>query len=190
MSQSKQLTEPKKAPKRKQPIENAVIREVYKQADVAKALAQNLAAILKDDKELLTDTIEGETDLFESFDKALEFYFEREAFIAALKENKSNMETRIKRLESQQESIKAAVKKAMEMANIETSIERPLATIVKSEGAESVEIFDASILPSKYEKRADPKPDKVAIRKDLKAGKDVPGARFERGEPVIVIRRK
>jgi hypothetical protein len=63
------------------------------------------------------------------------------------------------------------------------SIECPLFTIALRANPGSVEIFDARQLPLDYWRTPpapEPTPDKKKIADDLKAGKDVPGARLER----------
>jgi hypothetical protein len=68
-------------------------------------------------------------------------------------------------------------------------IECPLFTASLRKGSERVVIDDELIIPDEYAQvEVVTKIDKNAIKRDLKAGKEIPGARIERGETTILIK--
>jgi hypothetical protein len=68
-------------------------------------------------------------------------------------------------------------------------LECPQFTASLRKGVESVDITDQSKLPDDYVTiEVVEKPDKAAIKRDLKAGKEISGACLKRGETTIVIK--
>ena len=55
--------------------------------------------------------------------------------------------------------------------------------------SKSVEITDASILPPQFvEYETNIKPDKLAIKHQIEAGVEVPGAQIKLGKPSLIIK--
>jgi len=52
--------------------------------------------------------------------------------------------------------------------------------------SESVNVQDLTEIPKEYLKYKDPEPDKTAIKADLKAGKDVPGAEIVQNQNIQI----
>jgi hypothetical protein len=100
-----------------------------KEAAAVQALRESLAAMgAGDDEQLVLDTIEGETGLFEAIDKLLLRMADSqvmvcgvEAVVAALEERKARFMKRI-------ETDRALIEQAMMVADLE-KIERPTATL-------------------------------------------------------------
>lgn len=65
-------------------------------------------------------------------------------------------------------------------------------TLYKAAGSKSVQVFDETKIPAAFMTKPeppDPKPDKTAIGKALKAGEAVPGAVLSNGPPSLAIKR-
>jgi uncharacterized small protein (DUF1192 family) len=68
-------------------------------------------------------------------------------------------------------------------------IECPLFTASLRKGSERVVIENEMMIPDEYAQiEVVTKIDKNAIKRDLKAGKEIPGSRIERGETTILIK--
>lgn len=88
------------------------------------------------------------------------------------------IQNEIKRLADRKNALKAkadSLKKYLEMACDGQPFETAKISI-KYRKSESVDIFDISKIAEKYLKHKAPEPDKVAIKKAIKAGEDVDGA--------------
>ena len=69
----------------------------------------------------------------------------------------------------------------------EKKVERPGATLSRRPGSLSVSIDDERLIPSQLTKTK-VEPDKAAIKAQLQAGEDVPGASLQRGPDGITLR--
>lgn len=70
--------------------------------------------------------------------------------------------------------------------HVDKPVKTPLVTVSKQAGREKVVI--TGDVPSDYLIPQEPKQDKVAMLKDLKAGVVIPGAELGRGDDFVVIR--
>lgn len=92
------------------------------------------------------------------------------------------------RVETEQKRLRMYVQRAMELSGT-SQLKSPLATFSIADGAESVEIVNADMIPDTYRRElGPPPPDKRAIKDALKAGKSVPGARLTKGEASLRVR--
>ena len=92
------------------------------------------------------------------------------------------------RVETEQKRLRMYVQRAMELSGT-SQLKSPLATFSIADGAESVEIVNADMIPYTYRRElGPPPPDKRAIKDALKAGKSVPGARLTKGEASLRVR--
>jgi hypothetical protein len=92
---------------------------------------------------------------------------------------------RLRRIEARAERHRTILKAMME--EIAEKVERPLATLSIGTGPRAVIITDQAALPEFYFRRA---PDKIALGKDLKAGKQIEGAELANGMPVLTMRSR
>jgi hypothetical protein len=73
----------------------------------------------------------------------------------------------------------------------ETKIQRPIGTISRTKGRQSLEVFDEAEIPSQLMRtKITIEPDTAAIKAQLEAGVIVPGAQIKTGEPGITVRIK
>ncbi|WLQ15386.1 siphovirus Gp157 family protein [Hahella aquimaris] len=111
-----------------------------------------------------------------------------EADRSAIKSEVDRLNRREKSIERKEESISEYLRNHMELTRIKT-VSTPLHTISCVAGREVAHIEDEAALPQDYVAvDVTIKPNKQAITQDLKAGKDIPGARLELGKSYIRIK--
>lgn len=164
------------------------IRSMQIQTEAAKSLLRALADDIGDDEQMRSDTVEGETNLFEAFDRAIARVSELKAYEAAIAEQIAQLQKRKERFDNQRETIRAAVLNAMADIGV-SKIERPAATLSIGKPKPTCRIFAEADLPTKFLKEVvKVTPDKAAILEALKAGEAVPGAELANGAPTLSIR--
>lgn len=141
------------------------------------------------DSETLNDTLDGIVCEFN--DKAvaiLSFAENMNSDIDALSNEIKRLQARKKVFENRKARLREYLLYNMEKSGI-PKIECPQFTASLRKGVESVDITDQSKLPDDYVTiEVVEKPDKAAIKRDLKAGKEISGACLKRGETTIVIK--
>jgi hypothetical protein len=142
---------------------------------------------LEEDLELLAGTIEGETDFDALLDAILEQFLDRVTMREAVTRRIESLEERVGRFDKAAELFKKMAHDLMTSAD-KTMVRRPLATLVVSKGRPRL-ILDDDFNAQGY-MRVKTEPMKADIAKALNEGADIPGARFEPGEPVFSIRTK
>lgn len=143
---------------------------------------------LEEDAGLFADVLEGETNLFELIDQALEIKLDADEMEQAIKGRIEGLQVRRKRSQDKSEAMKAIIQQLMTLAN-QQKVVRPVATVSITKPRESVLIVDADQLPQGlYELVRKPKTEMIAA--DLKRGEEVPGAKLETGHPGLTIRVK
>ena len=151
-------------------------------------IAADLRDILGDDFDEATflDTLDGETDALDIADALIARLQESEALSAAAKAQADALAARANRLKSRGSAYKAQMLKLLDAIG-QKKLERPAATISRRSGSLSVRITDESSVPSQLCKVVK-QPDKTAIRRQIEAGEDVPGACLERGADGVTVR--
>jgi uncharacterized small protein (DUF1192 family) len=141
------------------------------------------------DEQTLKDTLEAVGGEFN--DKAVALL----KVIENLNGDTSTIDDEINRLKARKAAIANRQKSMRQylLFNMQESginkIECPLFTASLRKGSERVVIDDELIIPDEYAQvEVVTKIDKNAIKRDLKAGKEIPGARIERGETTILIK--
>ena len=116
------------APKRKPQL--SVQRDLAKDLAAARVLKSQLADMFGDqpDADLLSDSIEGETDLFETIDRALAQIAADEANVDGLKKLTTTLAARRSRLENRCDALRTMLLNVLDMLG-ERRMERPAATI-------------------------------------------------------------
>ena len=146
----------------------------------AMAEAQRLRdEIGTEDEKLLVDSIDGETDAFAIIDRLSEMAIADKLLVERAKE-------RVARFEARADRARGTIQRMLEALGI-TKLERSLVTASISEGPKAVVVTDQAALPDFYFRRS---VDKVALGKDLRAGKEVAGATLNNGAPVLTIRSR
>lgn len=154
-------------------------------------LTTDLKSILSEDfdEQTLKDTLEAVGGEFN--DKAIS--------IIKLAENlngdTSVIDAEIKRLQARKSAITNKQKQLREylIYNMQESgiskVECPLFTASLRKGVEKVVIDNEMLIPDEYAQiEVVTKVNKTEIKKQLKAGAEIPGARLERGETTILIK--
>lgn len=152
------------------------------------AVANMIRDMLGDDFDDATfwDTLDGETDAGDILDRLIWNAQTDQHNADAIKEHEAALRARRQRLESRVSAHKAAMLAVLDAAGSK-KLERPCATVSRREGALSVQITNADDVPTQLCKVVTT-PDKAAIKKQIDAGEDVPGAELTRGEPGITMR--
>jgi hypothetical protein len=153
-------------------------------------LRDQLLAIEPDmatDEQLLTDTIDGETDILDQLRAVIRHAVEAELFADALQRHLKVLEQRRSRFEARSDACRSAVRDAMETLGLK-SLLAPDFTVSIVPGRPRVVVSDAALLPPEFV-RTKSEPNLSAIAAALKEGAEVPGATFSNTAPIITVRR-
>ena len=141
------------------------------------------------DSETFNDTLDG--IMCEFNDKAvaiLSFTENIDADISTINEQIKRLQERKKVFENRKNRLREYLLFNME-ANGITKIECPYFTASLRKGSESVVIEDEDAIPDEYVTvEVTQKSDKTAIKRDLKAGKEISGVSLKRGATTIMIK--
>ncbi len=167
--------------------------KLNKAVGAAEILKSQMADIFADDHDLLQDTLEGETDLFEMVDQALWQMANDKQLIEGIKIILGEASQRKSRIEKRYSLLLAAVLNACQVAETK-KIERPLATVSVSATKRKLVISDETLIPDNYWQPQDPKLDKKSLDLDVrdaeKNGRVIPGAGLDNGGEQVNIRFK
>lgn len=163
------------------------IQQLAIQANAAKILIENMAALLGQDDELIADTVEGETELIEVIDQAIKRVLFVEGLIDQIAAEQAKLADRKKRLVNQVAMIKTAVGAAMEDGSLK-KVEGASYTISSKAVPDRAIVLEEADLPSEYFKKT-VTVDKSKLLKALKEGLDISGATLSNGGRTIQIRR-
>jgi hypothetical protein len=162
--------------------------KLQREAEAAQAIREALASAGEgDDAELIQDTIEGETGLFELLDALIEAEDEDLILIAGLAERIKAMTGRKSRLEKRKDERRAIIDQALSIAEI-TTMTRPTYTMTLAARRPGVIVSQEADIPAAFWK-SEPKLDKAALLKALNAGEQIPGACLSNAAPTTTIRR-
>lgn len=143
---------------------------------------------LEEDSGLFSDMLEGETNLFELIDQALELKLDADEMVVAIKGRIDAHEVRRKRFEDKSSAMKSIIQQLMTLAN-QQKITTPVATISITAAREKTVVSNADELPQGFFK-LERKPEMQAITAALRAGETIPGAALEPGTSGIMFRIK
>lgn len=156
-------------------------------------LIERIAALLApyaDDGETFWDTLDGETDVLDMIDRHLAASQDDAALAAAIKAQEDDLRARRQRIELRSAAHRDAIRLIMQAAG-QRKLERPRGTISLSAARLSVQIIDDTAIPSQLcTVKTITSPDKAAIKAQLEAGEDVPGACLVRGDETLTVRVK
>lgn len=154
-------------------------------------VANDYARLMDSDMEpgMIADTLEGiEGELTDKISQLLAVCKNLYALSDALKAESSSLSARAKTADNQIASIKEYIAKSLELAG-KKKITAGLHQVSVRAPSKSVDITDAGALPAELvEYETTIKPDKLAIKHLLDAGKDVPGAQIKIGKPSLIIK--
>ena len=155
------------------------------------ATIEQVAEMLRDysdDETLFWDTLDGEPDVMDVIEYLICEAVEADHHAAAAKEMAKVFADRASRLQSKRRAVNDAIMAVMEVTG-QDKIPHPLATISKRKGRASVTITNEEEIPTQLTKTVRTA-DKTAIKKQLEAGEDVPGATLDIGADTISMRIK
>lgn len=161
-------------------------RNLEREAEAARQLREHITTIAADDPELVADMIEGETGINEAIEAALAQIAADEAHIDGISAFQSRLGARKERLRRRTELMRAAVKSAMEAADMKRK-ELPIGTITRAALPRQVIVTDESRIPAQFWKQPDPVLDNAAIKAALKAGDQIGGAELDNGGATLKI---
>lgn len=141
------------------------------------------------DPELIADTLDGiEWELEAKVEQILAVCKNEQAYADALKEESKNLSDRAKAAENKISSMKEYIARSLETAG-KKSLKAGIHQVSIRAPSKSVEIIDASAIPPEFvEYDTVIKPDKLAIKHQIEAGIDVPGALIKLGKPSLIIK--
>lgn len=159
-----------------------------KEAKAVMALREGLAGLLDaGDPELLIDTIEGETSLFEAIDRLLLTIAESDGLASGARAVAAEIQHRAERFTKRAETARAMIEQALMIADLE-KVERPGGTLSLVRRAPKLELTEEADIPAEFWKAGDPKLDKKALAAAIKEGRSIPGACLSNAAPSLTIR--
>lgn len=139
--------------------------------------------------EFIADTLEGIHGEFEDkVESVLKLIKNEQAYADALKAEAKSFSERAKLSENKVESLKAYLVSSIEVAGLK-SVRAGMMSVSLRAPSKSVEVTDVNKIPVDYvEFDTVIKPDKLAIKKLLEAGQEVPGCELKTGKPSLLIK--
>lgn len=134
------------------------------------------------------DSLDGETDAMDIIGHLIRQREEAKAFSDAAKALSDEYTARKKRMDAKAQAIAKALGDILD-ATGQKKVAHPIGTVSRTAGRMSVHIFDESAIPSQLTVTTT-KPDAGAIKKQIEAGEDVPGAELVRGSDGVTVRVK
>lgn len=154
-------------------------------------IANDYAKLMDEDfdPEFIADTLSGiEGMLEDKIENCLAVIKNEIAYAESLKAESKKLAERAKSSELRAERIKEYVVASLETAG-KKSLKAGVHQVTVRSPSKSVEITDSGALPSEFvEYETNIKPDKLAIKKQLEAGIEVPGAQIKTGKPSLLIK--
>lgn len=182
-----------------------------KEAQAVAALKDGLRLLGEEgDDQLLADSIEGETSLFEVVDAVIGRIREASIMVEGLEVVIAGLQERKRRHEEAQKRDRALIEQSMSIAGLD-KIVRPTATLSLSQRAPSLAVTEESEIPARYWRAGAPTLDKKGLTEALRARHaalaslpegaaereavlaehpEIPGATLTNGAPSLTIRIK
>ena len=148
------------------------------------------AAAVDDDEELVADALEGQSDIIEAIEKALDEIDMVDVLIEGLSIKIAEFTERRTALKNRGSRLRALIEQAMLMTERQKLI-LPTATLSLTKRQPGVVIIDESAIPAQYFVTPVPVPrlDRAALKEALKEG-SVIGAELDNGSVSLTVRRK
>lgn len=159
--------------------------EVQNYVALREALKVEFAGI---DDETLEDTLEGITDVKTVVAEVARSTLADEVMATALKQRIDEMRERLARIEAGRERKRELALTALRQIGVQKLVEPDFTVSVKI-GAPLLDVIDELRIPKEFWVPQDPKLNRGALYKALRAGTSVPGALMDQGMPVLAIRR-
>ena len=165
---------------------NSPAHDLHRETQAAKALRANLADIIGDDLHLGVDLVEGQTELNEAIDAAVQQLVDDNAAIAGLTQMIEGLTERKERISERVKNMRTALAVALEQAG-KKKVEHPAVTLSLRATGASVIVTDEALIPAKFFVAAEPKLSKKALGEALKAKETVPGATLSNGGTSLTL---
>lgn len=166
---------------------STVGHDLHQETQAAKTLRAQLADIFEGDEQCATDTIEGETNLSEAIDAAVQQLVDDEAAKRGLDAMLVDLASRKARIERRIDNTRTALCVALEQAG-KKKIEHPAVTLSLTKVAPKVVVTEESEIPAEFWKSGEPKLDRKALKDALKDQRDIPGAMLSNGGQTLQVR--
>lgn len=163
--------------------DHGINRQAVAAAELIRALGGGA-----EDEVLIHDTIEGETDFFESVERALDEITECEIIATGIAEMQKRLSDRLTRTKNRSEKLRGLIDQAFQMAEIK-SHKFASATITMKAIPQKLIVTDESQVPARFFKPQPPKLDRKELLDAIKSGEIIPGADMSNGGTTIQIRR-
>ena len=148
-------------------------------------IANEYAKLMDSDlePEMIADTIEGmEGEFTDKIEQLLSVIKNESGYAERLKEEAKSLNERAAVIQNKIDSIKSYIASSLEMVG-KKKIRAGIHQVTIRKPSETVEIIDSSALPPEYvEFETTIKADKLAIKHQLKAGINIPGAQLKVGK--------
>lgn len=165
----------------------SIENKLFQEQKAARVLLENYKDVIGDDDEVRADVVEGETDLFETFELIASEIADEQAYIEAIGDQIRRLESRKHRKAEKVQRLKTAASSALEMAG-KKKLETAIATLtVKALPAQLI-IKNEAEIPASYWRPKDPALDRMALKKALKEKQQIPGAELSNGGQTLQIK--
>lgn len=158
-----------------------------RQSEAARCLVDALRDEGHDD-ETVTDTVEGETTLYEAIEIAIAEIDECEIMGLGLASKIGDFSARKVRAEKRVDRLRGLIEQAMVIADMR-SLKLNVATLTVKDVPPKALVSDEAAIPAEFWKQPDPVIDKTAINAAIKAGRTIPGVSMSNGTTSFQIRR-
>lgn len=152
------------------------------------AIAANVRDMLGDDfdDQTFLDTLDGETDAMDIIGGLIREREEAQAHAEACKAEAARYTARKNRLDDRAGAATKALGQVLDAMG-ERKVTHPLGTVSRTKGRVRLSVYDETAIPSQLTVTTI-KPDTAAIKKQLEAGEDVPGAELVTGPDGVMVR--
>lgn len=160
---------------------------IQEEFEKVEALKLELVGLGISDPEVIHDTLEGQTSIFELLDWMLNKESEETFNQEAIKSRIESLSQRKKASEGRQHSIRGLIERTMGLIG-EKKIKRPEATLTLSDKKPSITHIDEALLNEKFFV-VKKEPSRTLINEAIKNGEAVEGVLMSNGGVTLTVRR-
>jgi len=164
------------------------VRSLNNEIHAVGVLRLALSDQIGDDKDLLADTIEGQTNLREAITAVMAGIDEDELMLHGINEMGKMLGARSTRIKARIDRRRTAIERGMSVAML-SKLELPQCTLSIRRVPPAMHITDESEIDAVFWKEQAPTLDRDALKAALKAGVPCDGAHLDNGSQTLAIRR-
>lgn len=164
----------------------STIHLIKHEATLAAYLAQQMRELFDADDELVSNTIEGETQLNELIARAVMRTIELDEAQDGIKNMVAKLRERSQRFDKQKNGLRDALLYAMTISGVK-KLALPVATVSVGNAPRRLTVTDAAAIPAEFWKQPPPELMKRELAEALK-DHPVPGAALDNGGEQLLIR--